>query len=118
MAIIRYHSIREVSGSVEMVLISFSELPKPSRTRGTSKKPVFQNQNIYRTNIKKNNYVTEVWYPELKKNMKVHGTPWKFSKTPAKIKRAPKLGEHNEELLSNLGYTNKEIKNLEDDKVI
>ena len=69
-------------------------------------------------NIKKNNYVTEVWYPELKKNMKVHGTPWKFSKTPAKIKRAPKLGEHNEELLSNLGYTNKEIKNLKDDKVI
>ena len=46
-------------------------------------------------NIKENNYITEVWYPELNKNMKVHGTPWKFSKTPANIKRAPKLGEHN-----------------------
>ena len=50
-------------------------------------------------NLKENNYVTEVWYPELNKNMKVHGTPWKFSKTPANIKRAPKLGEHNSCLL-------------------
>ena len=69
-------------------------------------------------NIKENNYVTDVWYPELNKNMKVHGTPWKFSKTPANIKRAPKLGEHNNEILSNLGYTKDEIDNLKDDKVI
>ena len=69
-------------------------------------------------NIKENNYVTEVWYPELNKNMKVHGTPWKFSKTPANIKRAPKLGEHNTEILSGLGYTKEEIENFKDDKVI
>ena len=69
-------------------------------------------------NIKKNNYVTEVWYPELNKNMKVHGTPWKFSKTPANIRRAPKLGEHNDEILSNLGYTKGEIESLKVDKVI
>ena len=69
-------------------------------------------------NIKENNYVTEVWYPELNKNMKVHGTPWKFSKTPANIKRAPKLGEHNSEILSGLGYTNGEIENLKNDKII
>jgi len=69
-------------------------------------------------NIKENNYVTEVWYPELNKNMKVHGTPWKFSKTPANIKRAPKLGEHNKELLSSLGYTEDEIESLKDNKVI
>ena len=69
-------------------------------------------------NIKENNYVTEVWYPELNKNMKVHGTPWKFSKTPANIKRAPKLGEHNTEILSGLGYTKDEIKSFKDDKII
>ena len=69
-------------------------------------------------NIKENNYVTEVWYPELNKNMKVHGTPWKFSKTPANIKRAPKLGEHNTEILSGLGYTKDEIDGFKDDKVI
>ena len=69
-------------------------------------------------NLKENNYVTEVWYPELNKNMKVHGTPWKFSKTPANIKRAPKLGEHNSELLSSLGYSEKEIQDLIEDKII
>ena len=69
-------------------------------------------------NIKENNYVTEVWYPELNKNMKVHGTPWKFSKTPANIKRAPKLGEHNTEILSGLGYTKDEIEAFKDDKII
>ena len=69
-------------------------------------------------NIKENNYVTEVWYPELNKNMKVHGTPWKFSETPANIKRAPKLGEHNSELLSSLGYSDKEIQDLIEDKII
>ena len=69
-------------------------------------------------NLKENNYVTEVWYPELNKNMKVHGTPWKFSKTPANIKRAPKLGEHNSELLNNLGYSDNDIQNLIKDKII
>ena len=69
-------------------------------------------------NLKENNYVTEVWYPELNKNMKVHGTPWKFSKTPANIKRAPKLGEHNSELLIKLGYSEKDIQNLIEDKII
>ena len=69
-------------------------------------------------NLKENNYVTEVWYPELNKNMKVHGTPWKFSKTPANIKRAPKLGEHNSELLNKLGYSEKDVQNLIEDKII
>ena len=69
-------------------------------------------------NLKENNYVTEVWYPELNKNMKVHGTPWKFSKTPANIKRAPKLGEHNSELLNKLGYSEKDIQNLIENKII
>ena len=69
-------------------------------------------------NLKENNYVTEVWYPELNKNMKVHGTPWKFSKTPANIKRAPKLGQHNSELLNKLGYSEKDIQNLIEDKII
>ena len=69
-------------------------------------------------NIVNNNYVTEVWYPELNKNLKVHGTPWKFSKTPANIKRAPKLGEHNSEILKKLGYTDDEIENLTNEKII
>ena len=69
-------------------------------------------------NIIENNYVTEVWYPELNKTMKVHGTPWKFSKTPAKIKTAPKLGEHNSNILINLGYSKEEIESLIENKII
>ena len=69
-------------------------------------------------NVVNNNYVAEVWYPELNKNLKVHGTPWKFSKTPAKIKTAPALGQHNSEILSSLGYTNQEIDNLKTEEVI
>ena len=68
--------------------------------------------------IVNNNYVTEVWYPELNKNLKVHGTPWKFSKTPAKIKTAPKLGEHNKKILQELGYSDKDIKRLKDNQII
>ena len=41
-----------------------------------------------------------------------------FSKTPANIKRAPKLGEHNSELLNKLGYSEKDIQNLIEDKII
>ena len=55
---------------------------------------------------------------ELNKNLKVHGTPWKFSKTPANIKRAPKLGEHNSEILKKLGYTDDENENLTNEKII
>ena len=69
-------------------------------------------------NIIENNYVTEVWYPELNKTMKVHGTPWKFSKTPARIKTAPKLGEHNSKILINLGYSEEEIESLIENKII
>ena len=69
-------------------------------------------------NLTENNYVTEVWYPELNKNMKVHGTPWKFSKTPANIKIAPKLGEHNSEILVKLGYSKEEIRNLIEENII
>ena len=41
LAITRYHSIGEVPGSVDMVPISLPELPKPSRTLGKSRKPIF-----------------------------------------------------------------------------
>ena len=34
------------------------------------------------------------------------------------IKRAPKLGEHNSEILKQLGYTDDEIENLTKEKII
>ena len=39
-----------------------------------------------------NGYVTEVEYPKYGKTLKVHGTPWQFSETPARIGVAPELG--------------------------
>ncbi|MEC9151545.1 MAG: CoA transferase, partial [Pseudomonadota bacterium] len=65
-----------------------------------------------------NGYVSEVEYPEHGKTARVHGTPWKFSETPAQIGIAPKLGEHNTELLSQLGYSDKDIETLTVDGVI
>jgi crotonobetainyl-CoA:carnitine CoA-transferase CaiB-like acyl-CoA transferase len=65
-----------------------------------------------------NGYVTEVDYPEYGKKLKVHGSPWQFSETPAKIGRAPKLGEHNEAILEELGYSTSDIQSLRERKII
>ena len=63
-----------------------------------------------------NGYVTEVEYPEYGKALKVHGTPWQFSATPAKVGVAPKLGEHVDEVLG--GYDAEQIADLKARKVI
>ena len=65
-----------------------------------------------------NNYVTEVEYPKHGKPLKVHGSPWQFSETPAQIGIAPELGEHNASILHDLGYSEDQIQALEDQKII
>lgn len=65
-----------------------------------------------------NGYVTHVDYPKYGKKLKVHGTPWQFSETPAKPGIAPELGEHNRAVLCELGYSEVEIKELKARKVI
>ena len=65
-----------------------------------------------------NGYVTEVDYPEHGKRLKVHGSPWQFSQTPAKIGVAPGLGAHNDELLARVGYSKSEITDFRERKVI
>ena len=52
------------------------------------------------------------------KTLKVHGTPWQFSETPAQIGIAPELGAHNDEVLSGLGYSAEQIRDLRERKVI
>ena len=65
-----------------------------------------------------NGYIAEVDYPKYGKRLKVHGSPWQFSETPAKIGIAPGLGEHNEEVLGSLGYDATQIVDLKNRKVI
>ena len=65
-----------------------------------------------------NGYVTEIDYPKHGKRLKVHGSPWRFSETPAQIGVAPELGAHNDEILAGLGYTPAQIENLRERKII
>src|SRR5579872_1269853 len=65
-----------------------------------------------------NGYVAEVEYPKHNKTLKVHGTPWQFSETPAQIGVAPELGADNQAVLGELGYTPEEIQGLRDRKII
>lgn len=65
-----------------------------------------------------NEYVTEVEYPQYGKTLKVHGSPWQFSETPATIGVAPELGEHNVPILTRLGYNEARIQELKEKNVI
>lgn len=65
-----------------------------------------------------NGYVTEIDYPEYGKKLKVHGSPWNFSETPPHVGRAPKLGEHNDEVLGAIGYSAADIEGFRSRKVI
>lgn len=69
-------------------------------------------------NVVANRYVDAVKYPELGRSLKVHGSPWHFSETPPKLGRAPKLGQHNAEILSGIGYSAEEIADLAARKII
>ena len=56
-----------------------------------------------------NGYVTEIEYPKHGKRLKVHGSPWHFSETPAKIGIAPELGADTDEILARIGFSGAEI---------
>ena len=65
-----------------------------------------------------NGYVTETDYPKYGKRLKVHGSPWHFSETPAHIGIAPELGGHNDEILAELGYAPVQIEDFRHRKII
>lgn len=65
-----------------------------------------------------NGYITEIEYPTHGKTVKVHGSPWRFSETPAKVGVAPELGEHTDAILRELGYSDSQINALRKKSVI
>src|SRR5881398_742555 len=59
-----------------------------------------------------NGYVTEIDYPKYDKRLKVHGSPWHFSETPAQVGIAPELGADTDAVLGALGYSPAQITDL------
>ena len=68
--------------------------------------PVFTPQQaLDNEHIREVGFMKPVDYPGLQKPAPVIDTPVKLSETPGGIRRRPpKLGEHNEEILAELGY--------------
>ena len=64
-----------------------------------------------------NSYVIEVDHPRAGRIKEV-GFPWKFSRFTPKAGIAPELGEHNQEILHGLGYSDADIAQLKQEKVI
>jgi formyl-CoA transferase len=46
------------------------------------------------------------------------GNPIKLSDSPTEVTRSPLLGEHTEEVLTQLGYSEQQIAALREDRVI
>lgn len=68
--------------------------------------------------VVENGYIAERYYSEIDETLKVQGSPWHFSETPVSIGRAPRLGEHNDEVLEAMGFSKAEIKSMSDRKII
>jgi formyl-CoA transferase len=59
----------------------------------------------------------EVDHPKRGKYLTV-GNPIKMSDSPTEVTRSPLLGEHTEEVLTQLGYSEQQIAALREDRVI
>lgn len=65
-----------------------------------------------------NDYFIRVEHPDWGP-INMTGFPWNFSETPASWRRkAPEFGEHNDEILKELGYTAEEIASLRGEGIV
>lgn len=72
---------------------------------------------LYDKSLRENGSVVEVEHKERGSYFTI-GCPQKFSAFTPKITGSPLLGEHNVEVLTDLGYTEQQIKNLKEKGVI
>ena len=69
--------------------------------------------------ILKKGFFVKLNYPTMDKEYSVVGPAVELSENPGVIKsRSPQLGEHNEEILSGLGYSQDEITQLKSERII
>lgn len=69
--------------------------------------------------IKEKGFFQDTSYPGLEENLPIVGPAVELSANPGEIKlRAPLLGEHNDKILTDLGYTKNEIEQFKKDRVI
>ncbi|MGB2694260.1 MAG: CoA transferase [Dehalococcoidia bacterium] len=63
--------------------------------------------------LKARNWFQEIEHPALGDTIRYPGPPYRLSETPWRIvRRAPRLGEHNAEVLHEVGYTDAELEAL------
>ena len=67
--------------------------------------------------LRKTGTVVEVDHPKRGKYLTV-GNPIKLSDSPTEVKRSPLLGEHTDEIMKELGYSDAEIRELHSERVI
>ena len=69
--------------------------------------------------VKSAGFLKEVDYPGLSKSVPVADFPVRLSESPGGIRRrAPTLGEHTDEVLGGLGYTQGQLAELREKRII
>ena len=77
------------------------------------------NEVVKEPHIEARNLFQKVPYPNIKDPVPIVVSPLELSKNPGQIKnRAPLLGEHTNQILDELGYSEEEISNLKDKRIV
>jgi formyl-CoA transferase len=96
-----------------------SELEERFEEQGLPPAPVYELDEVFRDpQVVHNDLVLELEHPAYGK-VKVTGFPVKLSETPAKLRMSPPIvGEHNEEVLREAGYSDAEIRTYQEAGVV
>lgn len=118
---IRAENVAELEAEMEQVLTTESSdyWLYLLDTHGIPSGPILSyDQTLNNEQIKSRDMILDYEHP-VGGSMKTLGFPAKFSETPGKIvKPAPLLGQHNKEILTELGYTAETVEQLVDDAVL